>query len=45
MIASTARADCSRFIEPADTEVLDKLGARFFNVEHCEKMIPKLSFI
>jgi len=26
-IASAARADYSRFIVPADTEVLDKLGA------------------
>jgi len=29
----------------ADTEVLDKLGARSFYVEQREKMIPKLSFI
>jgi len=40
-IASGARADYSRFIEPADTEVLDKLGARSFNVEQREKMIAK----
>jgi len=45
MIASAARADYSRFIEPADTEVLDKLGARSFFVEHREKMIPNLSCI
>jgi len=44
-IANAARADYSRFIEPADTEVLDKLGARFFYVERREKLVPKLSFI
>jgi len=36
-IASAARADYSRFIEPADTKVLDKLGARSFYVEQREK--------
>jgi len=30
MIASAAWADYSRFIVPADTEVLDKLRAHFF---------------
>jgi len=44
-IASAARADYSQFIQPADTEVLDKLWARSFYVEQREKMIPKLSFI
>jgi len=44
-IASAARADYSRFIESADTEDLDKLGARSFDVEQREKMIPKHSFI
>jgi len=44
-IASAARADYSRFIEPADTEVLDTTGACSFYVEQREKMIPKLSFI
>jgi len=29
-IASAAGADYSRFIVPADTEVLEKLGARSF---------------
>jgi len=32
-IASAAWADYSRFIVPADTEVLDKLGARSFYVD------------
>jgi len=40
-IASAALADCSRFIEPADAEVLDKIGARSFYVEQREKMITK----
>jgi len=44
-IASAARADCSRFIEPADTEVLDKLEVRSFYVEQREKMKPNVSFI
>jgi len=44
-IASAARADYMQFIEPADTEVLEKLGARSFYVEQREKMMPKLSFI
>jgi len=35
-IAIGARADYMRFIEPADTEVLDKLGARSFYVEQRE---------
>jgi len=44
-IASAAWVDYSRFIVPADTEVLYKLGACSFKIEQREKMIPKLSFI
>jgi len=40
-IASAAWADYSRFTEPVDTEVLDKLGARSFYVEQRDKMITK----
>jgi len=43
-IANAARADFSRFIEPADTEVFIKIGARSFYVEQRKKMIPKLFF-
>jgi len=32
-IASAARADYSRFLEPADSEFLYKFGARSFYVE------------
>jgi len=34
----------SRFIVPADTEVLDKLEALSFLIEQREKMISQLSF-
>jgi len=46
-IACAVWADYSRFIEPADTEVLEKLGARSFyvEIEQREKIILKLSFI
>jgi len=38
-IASAVWEDCLRFIEPADIEVVDKLGARSFYVEKHEKII------